>query len=157
MRLNKSNKFDRFNNLHSTENSQQQYKNLQTPSSVQNLLAWPQQIAQIQSRQQEVHSIDLNSSLSFDPDLENDDVNNSSINPEERGAVENSINFQTLDGKQDSTFSMDLIEEVRKYPCIWNISLKSNRDKPKKMEAWRRISTSLKVAGQMAIQYYLYH
>ena len=48
---------------------------------------------------------------------------------------------------QDIPFSISLIEEFGHYPCIWNISLSSHKDKPKKQEAWRRISSALNVPG----------
>ena len=36
---------------------------------------------------------------------------------------------------QDVPFAVNLIEEIRRYPCVWNISLPSHKDKPKKLEA----------------------
>ena len=42
-----------------------------------------------------------------------------------------------------------LIEEVRKYPCIWDITSKAHKEKPKKVEAWRRISASMQQPGKV--------
>ena len=47
----------------------------------------------------------------------------------------------------DNELSAMLIEEVRKYPCIWDISLKLHEDKHEKSEAWRRISACLQQPG----------
>ncbi|XP_046863255.1 uncharacterized protein LOC124457000 [Xenia sp. Carnegie-2017] len=44
---------------------------------------------------------------------------------------------------QEPPFLINLIEEVRKYPCIWNVSSKLHKDKPRKLEALRRISAAL--------------
>lgn len=40
-----------------------------------------------------------------------------------------------------------IIEEVRKYPCIWDVSSHSHKDKFKKIEAWKRVSSALKLPG----------
>lgn len=65
------------------------------------------------------------------------------INGESARSVVNALNVQ------DPSFLVNLIEEVRKYPCIWNVSSKSHKDKPRKMEAWRRISGALCVPGKL--------
>ncbi|XP_057310512.1 uncharacterized protein LOC130648477 [Hydractinia symbiolongicarpus] len=36
-----------------------------------------------------------------------------------------------------------LINEIRKYPCVWNMSSKTHKDKYKIAEAWRRLSAAL--------------
>ena len=55
---------------------------------------------------------------------------------------EDNINFIC-----ENELSVPLIEEVRKYPCIWDISCKSHKDKFKKMEAWRRVLAALRHPG----------
>ena len=63
-------------------------------------------------------------------------------------ALESDSTPQTADGKPVASFFMNLIREVRKYPCMCDILIKSYKNKPKKIEAWRRISTSLNVPGE---------
>lgn len=43
----------------------------------------------------------------------------------------------------------NLIEEVHRYECIWNTLSSSFKDQGKKKEAWRRISASLRIEGEI--------
>ena len=36
-----------------------------------------------------------------------------------------------------------MIEEVKNYPCIWNVSSTEFRDRPKKEECWKRVAAVL--------------
>ena len=45
--------------------------------------------------------------------------------------TEDSLNKSDIN-LQDASFLSNLIEEIRKYPCIWNVSLKSHKERPKK-------------------------
>ena len=45
--------------------------------------------------------------------------------------ISNESQFETT----NAPIAVPLIEEVRKYPCIWNIASSSHKDKPKK---WKR-------------------
>ena len=45
----------------------------------------------------------------------------------------------------------ELIEEIRKYPCIWNTKCKAHKDKFKKAEAWRRIAFVFNRDGKIFI------
>ena len=59
--------------------------------------------------------------------------------------ISNESQFETA----NAPIAVPLIEEVRKYPCIWNIASSSHKDKPKKMEAWRRIAAVLNQKGEV--------
>ena len=151
------------------ENSQDIFDQQSTQSSapIHSLFVWPQHIAQIKSKQHEQPTelpsscLDLsNCSMSVDvqtsdsvADLNQEIERASKSSMEDEGeALESGSTPQTTDGKPVASFLIILIQEVRKYPCVWNISIKSYKNRPKKMEAWRRISTSLKVPGETNIK-----
>lgn len=52
------------------------------------------------------------------------------------------------DNKTNVNLLSSLIDEIRKYPCIWNISSKAHKDKYKIAEAWRRLSAALQHPGK---------
>ena len=58
---------------------------------------------------------------------------------EERGDEEEGESASLAPATNESELHTMLIEEIRKYPCIWDISSKSNKERPKKIEAWKRI------------------
>ena len=38
-----------------------------------------------------------------------------------------------------------LVEEVRKFPCLWNVSVKAHRDIKAKEDAWKTVSNEVNV------------
>ena len=42
-----------------------------------------------------------------------------------------------------------MIEEVKNYPCIWNISSTDFKDRSKKEESWKRIAAQLRSDGEL--------
>jgi hypothetical protein len=44
-----------------------------------------------------------------------------------------------------------LIEEVRRFPCLWDTTTRAYKETPLKVEAWRQISTLLNVDGKLFI------
>ncbi len=48
-----------------------------------------------------------------------------------------------LSHKSQKSLQVQLIEEVRKFPCIWEVSSRAHKEKTMKLEAWRRISAAL--------------
>lgn len=46
-----------------------------------------------------------------------------------------------------------LIEEVRQYPCLYDLSDSKYSDNSKKDEAWRQISANLNQSGKYFIFY----
>ena len=132
------------------------------PSSVRSLFVWPEHIAQMQSKQREQPtelstpcldlsncSVSVHTSDSVADPNQAIEISSKSSMEDEGKALESSTNPQVSDGKLEASFLMNLIQEVRKYLCVWDISMKSYKNKPKMMEAWRRISTSLKVPGNV--------
>ena len=64
------------------------------------------------------------------------------------GTLADELHGNQIDAtRKELSFSVALIEEARRYPCIWNVSLNCNKDKPKKLEAWRRIAAVLNQPG----------
>ena len=69
------------------------------------------------------------------------------------------INETDLQGNSENNASLPdnaclpemLIEEVRNYPCVWDVSARSYKEKPKKVEAWRRMSSVLQTPGNTAV------
>ena len=41
-----------------------------------------------------------------------------------------------------------LIEEMRKFPCLWDTKIRAYKETPLKVEAWRQKSTLLNVEGK---------
>ena len=68
---------------------------------------------------------------------------------EERGDEEEGESASLAPATNESELHTMLIEEIRKYPCIWDISSKSNKERPKKIEAWKRICASLQQPGKV--------
>ena len=53
-------------------------------------------------------------------------------------------------------WEVELIEEVRSYPCLWNTTSRSFKETPKEGEAWRRISASINISGKYSFFVSLY-
>ena len=49
----------------------------------------------------------------------------------------------------DEDLEEELIEHVKLYPMIWNVTLKEYKDAGKKSLLWQRISTNLKINGKL--------
>lgn len=125
-------------------------KILQPARNVPQLFIWPQHVEQRQKQHQqaaeqseqstlesnilnEADQLDINTLDGLD-DLTHDRTNEDTL-------------ADDLGTRKEVQLSVALIEEVRRYPCVWNVTLNSNKDKPKKMEAWRRISAALNQPG----------
>jgi len=48
-------------------------------------------------------------------------------------------------------FASNLIEEVRKYPCLWDVKARSFKETPKKKIAWIKVSEALNSDGKYSI------
>ena len=59
----------------------------------------------------------------------------------------NTINVTKLDSCSKNILITQLIELVRDRPCLWDVSARSYKEKPKKDEAWRQVATQLRVTG----------
>ena len=68
---------------------------------------------------------------------------------EERGEDEEDESASLAPATNESELHTMLTEEIRKCPCIWDISSKSNKERPKKIEAWKRICASLQQPGKV--------
>lgn len=60
--------------------------------------------------------------------------------------VEESIPASTQPTQE--VYQMSLIEEVRKYPCVWDTRTRAFKNSVMKKEAWNVISASLNVDGK---------
>ena len=123
------------------------------------LFIWPKQIAQRQRQQQqqvlEPSAEVLNGSFTDQAlEIEVESAQGDDGIDTDRQPLENINTSQNSNiSGQDTPFAVNLIEEVRRYPCLWNISLAFHKDKPKKQEAWRRISAVLNIPGIMLIKH----
>jgi hypothetical protein len=121
------------------------------------LFIWPKQIAQRQQQQEvlELSAEVLNGSFTDQAlEIKVESVQGDDGIDTDRQPLENINTSQNSNiSGQDTLFAVNLIEEVRRYPCLWNISLASHKDKPKKQEAWRRISAVLNIPGIMLIKH----
>lgn len=119
---------------------------LQPACNVPQLFVWPQHLA----RQQQ--HLDTGMIPQSPDDSLNDEASEStstiSLASELDDKVKDSVSVESRDVAKQLPFSLALIEEVRQYPCVWNVSSNSYKDKPKKMEAWRRISAALNQPGK---------
>ena len=77
------------------------------------------------------------------------------ITADERRSILSQQQDQEADNSEFDISEM-IIEEVRKYPSIWDISSKAHKDKFKKMEAWRRVSSAVKLPGVYFKEVYKY-
>ena len=62
--------------------------------------------------------------------------------------ISNDEDLSSSSSQQYSNIQCMLIEEVRKYQCIWNTTCRSFKETPKKAEAWRRVSVAMKMEGK---------
>ena len=62
--------------------------------------------------------------------------------------ISNDEDLSSSSSQQYSNIQCMLIEEVRKYQCIWNTTCRSFKETPKKDEAWRRVSVAMKMEGK---------
>ena len=62
-----------------------------------------------------------------------------------------SSNQQTSENETSTntkkSWEVELIDEVRSYPCLWDTTSRSFKETPKKAEAWRRISSTMNIDG----------
>ena len=43
----------------------------------------------------------------------------------------------------DDVFASNIIEEVKKYPCLWDVKVRSFKETPKKKLAWTKVAEAL--------------
>ena len=56
----------------------------------------------------------------------------------------------TLDSRR---VSHSIIEQVRTYPCLWDVQCRSYKETPVKTQAWAKISSSLNKSRKYQILY----
>ena len=44
-------------------------------------------------------------------------------------------------------FKVNLVEEVKKYPCLWDVRARSFKETPKKKLAWLKVAQALSNSG----------
>ena len=60
----------------------------------------------------------------------------------------------TQDNNLDSRrVSHSIIEQVRMYPCLWDVRCRSYKETPVKTQAWAKISSSLNISRKYQILY----
>ena len=51
--------------------------------------------------------------------------------------------------KDEAKFDEALVEEIRRYPCIWNTYSRSSKGQQKKQFAWSLIEKKLRKEGKL--------
>ena len=76
----------------------------------------------------------------------------SAIGATDISPISNDEDLSSSSSQQYANIQCMLIEEVRKYQCLWNTTCRSFKETPKKAEAWRRVSVAMKMEGKFFLE-----
>ena len=69
---------------------------------------------------------------------------------------ENQQQTQTSESITEDQFRGYLIEEVRKYPCVWDTKSRGFKNSVMKRNAWLKIGAELNVGGKFLFVFFIY-